>query len=380
LLLLLNGPLHVADGAAIWTSQFDEKVTGIFAVQDSISARVAETIAATLTGAEKQQLHKQYTPNAEAYQIYLKGRYHLNKLTDDGFRESLRYFQESIEKDPNFAMAYAGLADSYNALGDFNVMRPKEVYPKAKSAALTALKLDDLVAEAHTALATVLLEYDWDWSAAEKEFRRAIEINPNDADAHVAFGFYLTSMGKFDEAIAQMRRAQELDPVSLRKNASVGQVLLLARSYDEAIEQCRTAAEMDPNFGFAQWLLGLAYMYKGMYEPAIVALQKSIPLSGDSPDEPATLGLAYARSGKSVEARKILNELKQRSEQKYLSPTVIAVLYGTLGEKEQAFALLDKAYDERDFLLVMLKVDPIFDPLRSDPRFASLEERVGLPQ
>lgn len=372
--------VRVADGASIWTNQFDEKLTDIFLVQDSISARVAQTIASRLTGEEKKQLIRQYTTNAEAYQIYLKGRYHLSKLTDDGFRKSLEYFQQAIEKDPNFALAYAGLADSYNSLGDFNVLRPKEVFPKAKSAALMALELDDLLAEAHTALAIVLLEYDWDWAAAEREFRRAIEINPSDADAHQAFGFYLVSMGQFDEGVEQMRRAQELDPVSLVKITAVGQVLLIARRYDEAIEQSKTAIEMDPNLGFAHWLLGLAYVYKGANETAIVTLQKSTALSGDSPDEPAALGLAYALSGKTVEARKILDELKQRSERKYLSPTVIAALYGALGEKDRAFALLDKAYEERDFLLVMLKVEPMFDPLRSDPRFTTLVQRVGLPR
>jgi tetratricopeptide (TPR) repeat protein len=188
------------------------------------------------------------------------------------------------------------------------------------------------------------------------------------------------SMGQFDEAIAHVRRAQELDPVSLVKITAVGQVLLVARRYDEAIEQCKTAIEMDPNLGFAHWLLGLAYVYKGAYEPAIVALQKSIPLSGDGPDEPAALGFAYALSGKTGEARKILDELNQRSERKYLSPTVIASLYGALGEKDRAFALLEKAYDERDFLLVLLKVEPLFDPLRSDPRFTTLMQRVGVPK
>ena len=372
--------VRVADGAPIWTSQFDENVTGIFAVQDSISSRVAETVAARLTGEEKKQVNKQYTANADAYQIYLKGRYHLQRLTDDGIRKSVEYFHLSIEKDPNFALAYAGLANSYNALGDFNVMRPNEVYPKARSAAQMALKLDDSLADAHTALAMVLLEYDWDWPAAEKEFRRAIEINPRDADAHQAFSYYLVSRGKFDEALAQVRRAQELDPVSLVKITALGQVLLVARRYDEAIEQCKTAIEMDPNLGFAHWLLGTAYMHKGMYEPAIAALQKSIPLSGDSPDEPATLALAYAHAGKIDEARKILADLTKRSERKYLASTVIAVLYAALGQKDQAFALLEKAYNERDFILILLKVEPMFDPLRSDPRFASLVQRVGVPE
>ena len=244
---------------------------------------------------------------------------------------------------------------------------------------MMALKLDDLLAEAHTALAVVKLTYEWDWAGAEREFKRAIELNPSDSEAHFEYAFHLTVMGQFDEAIAEMRQARELDPVSLVKITGVAQVLLMARRYDETIQQCRNALEMDPNLGFAHWLLGFAYMWKGMYEPAIVAFQKSIPLSGDSPDEPASLGLAYARSGKSGEARKILDELKQRSKRKYLSPGVIAALQAALGEKDQAFASLDKAYDERDNLLVLLRVEPMFDPLRSDPRFTNLLRRVGLP-
>jgi serine/threonine-protein kinase len=372
--------VRVEDGAPIWASQLDDKMTDIFAVQDSISERVAEALALKLSGEEKVQLAKHDTDNAEAYQLYLIGRYHLNRLTDDGFLKSLEYFQQAIEKDSNFAVAYTGMAESYNALGDFNVLRPKEVYPKARTAALKALELDDMLAQAHTALAVVKFGYDWDWSGAEREFKRAIELNPSDSEAHEQYGFYLAFMGQFDEAIAEMRRAQELDPISLVKITGVGQVLLLARRYDESIEQCRRALEMDPNLGFAHWLLGLAYMYKGTYEPAIQALQKSIPLSGDSPDEPASLGLAYALSGKSGEARKIMEELKQRSKRKYLSSIIIANLHAALGEKDQAFALLDKAYDERDTLLILLKVEPMFDPLRSDPRFTDLLRRVGFPE
>ncbi len=372
--------LSVEDGAQLWTSQFDEKMTDIFAIQDSISERVAGMLAVKLTGEERKRLAKSYTENTEAYQLYIMGRYHLNRLTDDGFMKSLDYFQKAIEKDSNFALAHAGVAESYNALGDFNVLPPTEVYPKARTAALKALELDDMLAQAHTALAVVKFGYDWDWSGAEIEFKRAIELNPSDSEAHEQYGFYSAFMGKFDEAIAEMRRAQELDPVSLVKITGVGQVLLLARRYDESIEQCRRALEMDPNLGFAHWLLGLAYMYKGTYEPAIRALQKSIPLSGDSPDEPASLGLAYALSGKSGEARKIMEELTQRSKRKYLSSIPIATLHAALGEKDQAFALLDSAYDERDTLLILLKVEPMFDPLRSDPRFADLVRRVGFPE
>jgi tetratricopeptide (TPR) repeat protein len=316
---------------------------------------------------------------SKLHQLYLMGRYHLNRLTDDGFLKSLEYFQQAIEKDSSFALAHVGVAESYNALGGFNVLRPKEVYPKARSAAETALKLDDLLAQAHTALATVKLAYDWDWSGAESEFKRAIELNPSDSDARRQYGFHLTFMGQFDEAVAQMRRARELDPASPVKITETGQALYSARRYDEAIEECRKALEMDPNLGFAHWVLGLAYMEKRMYEQATRAFQNAIPLSGDSPDEAASLGHAYALSGKRDEALKILRELMQQSRRKYISPTVIAMLCGALGEKDQAFEWLDKAYDERDSILVLIKVEPLFEPLRSDARFTDLLRRVGLP-
>jgi tetratricopeptide (TPR) repeat protein len=295
--------------------------------------------------------------------------------------KGLEYFQQVIEKDPSFALAYVGLAESYNDLAGFNVRPPREVYPRAKSAALTALKLDDTLARAHSALAMVNLAYDWDWPGAEREFKRAIELNPSDSDGHYQYAYYLSFVvGNFDEALAEIMRARELDPVSLVKITGVAQVLILARRYDESIEQCQRALEMDPNLGFAHWLLGLAYMYKGSYESAILALQKSIPLSGDSPDELATLAHAYALSGRRTEARKILEELNQRAKSKYISPAAIADLYGLLGDKDQAFALLNKAYDERDNMMVLLKVDPYFDPLRSDPRFTVLLRRVGFSQ
>jgi DNA-binding winged helix-turn-helix (wHTH) protein/TolB-like protein/Flp pilus assembly protein TadD len=371
---------RVDDGAAIWASQFDEKLTDIFAVQDSISKRVAGALAVTLSGEEQERLGKSYTENAEAYQLYLHGRFHLNRLTDDGVRKSLDYFQQAIDKDPNFALAHAGLADSYNALGGFNVRPPKEVFPKARTAALTALKLDDHLTHAHTALAMVNLTYDWDWPGAEKEFKRAIEINPGDSDAHYFYAYYLAFMGQFEAAITEIRKAQELDPLSLVKLTGVGQILLMSRRYDDAIEPCRKALELDPNLGFAYWLIGLAYLYKGSYEPAIQALQQSIPLSGDSPDEPATLAHVYALAGRQAEARKILDELKQRAKSKYISPGTLADVYSALGDKDQAFALLDKAVDERDNMVILLKVEPIFDGLRADPRFTNLLRRVGFPE
>lgn len=372
--------MRLRDGSSLWAGQFDEKFTNIFAVQDSIAERVAGILALTLTGQEKERLKKQYTEDTEAYELYLKGRYHLNRLTDDGFVKSLEYFQRAIEKDPNFALAHAGLAGAYNALGGFNVRPPREVYPKARSAAQAALNLDRLLGQAHTELAMVNLTFDWNWAGAESEFKRALEINPSDSDAHYYYSYYLAFTGQPENAIAEMRKAQELDPVSLVKLTGLGQVLLVARRYDEALEQCKKALEMDPNLGFAHWLVGLAYTYKKAYEPAILAFQKSIPLSGDSPDEPASLAYAYALSGNKAEARKILKELNQQSKRRYISPGALADIYAVLGDKDQAFALLEQAYDERDNMVVLLKVEPMFDPLRSDPRFTDLLRRVGFPQ
>jgi DNA-binding winged helix-turn-helix (wHTH) protein/TolB-like protein len=372
--------VRVLDGASIWASQFDEKITDIFRVQDSISERVAGVLALKLTGEEKKRLSESYTDNTESYQLYLLGRYHVNRLTDDGFLKSVAYFQQAIEKDPNFALAHAGLAGAYNALGGFNVLPPKEVYPKARSAALTALNLDHQLGQAHTELAMVNLTFDWDWAGAEKEFKRAIEINPGDSDAHYFYSYYLAFMGQFDSAISEIRVAQELDPVSLVKLTGLAQVLIIARRYDDGLEQCRRALDMDPKLGFAHWLLGLAYTYKGSYEPAILALQKSIPLSADSPDEPASLAHAFALSGRKTEARKILEELKQQAKRKYISPGTIADLCFLLGDEDQAFTLFDRAYEERDNMVILLKVDPMFDPLRSDPRFTNLVRRVGFPQ
>ena len=372
--------IRVEDGMTIWTNQFDETMTDIFTVQDSISERVAGVLALKLTREEKGQITKRHTDNAEAYQLYLMGRYHLNRLTDDGFLKGRDYFQKAIDMDPNYAMAYAGLADAYNRLGGFNTLPPKDGYPKARAASLKALEIDDNLAEAHTSLGSVKFFYDWDWSGAESEFRRSIEINPSYSDAHQMYSYYLSAMGRFDEALEEMRRAQELDPLSLEKLAGIGEMLYFQRHYDQAIEQYQKTLEMDPNSGFAHWAIGNVYVNKGMYSDAIAEYQKAIPLSGDSPDEPAMLGYAYAVSGKRREALQVIDDLKERSKRSYISPTLIAFIYASLGEKDQAFAWLDKAYDGRDSLLILLKVEPMFDPLRSDPRFTELLQRVGLPQ
>lgn len=372
--------LRVADGVPIWASQFDEKMTDIFAVQDSISERVTAALAVRLTSEEQRRLGKRHTADVEAYQLYLKGRYHLNRLTDDGFFKGRDYFQQAIDKDPNYALAYAGLADSYNMLGSFDALASAEAYPKAREAAEKALKLDEGLAEAHAALAMVKLAYDWEFPAAAREFQRALEIDPSYSDAHKMNSHYLAAMGRFDEALREIKLAQELDPLSLEKIAGTGEILYYQRQYDQAIEQYRKALEMDPNSGFVHWALGRPFTAQGKYDEAIVEFQKAIPLSGNSPDEPAELARAYALSGRRDQAIKILEELKRQSKHKHVAPTVMAAIYGALGDKTQAFASLNKAFNERDFLLVLLNVEPMFDPLRSDSRFVELSRRVGLPQ
>ena len=370
--------VRVGDGASIWTDQFDAPMTDIFAVQNSISERVASALALKLSSEEKGLLTKRYTQNPEAYRLYLLGRYQLNKSTDEGMRKALENFRQAIDSDPNYALAQVGLADAYVAQGAFDALPPKDSFPKAKQAALQALQLDEHLAEAHVSLANARFYYDWDWVGAEYEFKRALAINPAYSDAHQMYGYYLSSKGRSDEALREMQQAQDLDPVSLPKITAVGEVLYMARRYDEAIAAYQKTLAMDPNSGFAYWALGRAYLEKGHYAEAIAAFQKAIPLSGDSPDESASLGCAYARSGRKAEARKIIDDLKELSKRRYIAPSVIAALYADLGEKDESFSWLNKAYEEHDFILVLLKVEPMFDKLRSDPRFTVLLKRVGL--
>ncbi len=370
--------VRVADGGEMWSEQFDENLKDIFALQDSVSEKVARQLAVTLTVEERELLTKRHTGDVEAYRLYMSARYHLNRLTDDGFRKALDYFQGAVERDPDYALAHAGLADAFNALGGFNALPPKESFPKAKQAALKALELDEHLAEAHISLANVEFFYYWNPLGAEDNFQSALKINPSSSDSHQMYGFYLAARGRFDEALGEMQRAQELEPVSIVGITGMGEVFHLARRHDEAIAVFRKALEMDPNFGFAYWGLGRAYTEKGMYDEAIVAFQKAIPLSGDSPDEPADLARAYARSGRQAKARVIIGELKEQSKKRYVGSTTFASIYGALGEKDEAFVWLEKAYQARSDTLLYLMVDPMYDNLRSDPRFSDLVRRLNL--
>jgi len=320
----------------------------------------------------------------------LKGRYHWNKWTPEGWQKSIEYFQQAIEKDPSYALAYVGVSNAYNALGFFAVMLPREAWPKAEEAAVKALEIDDTLGEAHAALGTVKYLYAWDWAAAERELKRAIELNPNDEVAHTVYASYLHSMGRADEGLAEMKRAYELNPLSIRINSMLGDMLAFAhahRQYDQAIEQFRKTIELEPaqwTLGSIYWRLGAVYEKKGMYVEAIAEYQKGMKLSGDS-DLAAALEQDYKTSGfreaKRVVLKMRLQKMREASQRERVPPLEFAFTYAELGEKEQAFEWLEKAYEERSSPLVHLGDGTVCtcDALRSDPRFADLLRRIGLP-
>jgi TolB-like protein/Tfp pilus assembly protein PilF len=371
--------VKVEDGSQLWGEQYQRKFSGVLAMQAEIAKQISEKLRLKLTGEEQHRLTKVYTDNAEAYQLYLKGRYYWNRRTPESLNKSIEYFQQAADKDPNYALAYVGLADSYSLLGSpVGGGYPREKFPKAKAAALKALELDDTLAEAYASLVIVRLRYDWDWLVAEREIKRAIELNPNYSMTHLMYADYLRVMGRPDEAIAEIKRAQELEPLSLNANAVVGVHFYFARQYDQAIEQCQKTLDLNPNFAQAHLFLGWAYVQKARYEEAIAAAKKASSLSPSDLRTVSALGHAYAVSGQTSEAVNILDQLKELSRQRYISPHDMAIIYTGLGEKEQAFAWLDKAYADRSWPLPLLKFDPRFYSLRSDPRFADLVRRIGL--
>ncbi|MEP6570984.1 MAG: protein kinase [Acidobacteriota bacterium] len=372
--------LDVRNNLLLWGEQYDRKMSDLLQTQREISQEIVEKLKLKVSGEEKG-LAKHYTDSSDAYQLYLKGRFYWNKRTSEALQTSIGYFNQAIEKDPNFALAYAGLADSY--VVPANHRPPRETMPKAKAAALRALELDETLAEAHTSLGRVLATYEWDWPGAEKEFKRAIELNPRYAVAHQWYGGWLQAMGRHGEAIAERKKAQEMDPLSLVINFEWGLSFYFARDYDQAIKQLQATLELDQNFRPAQTLLATAYEQKGMYDEAIAGFKKVISLKGGTGGNEIalpSLGHAYAGSGKKNEAHRVLDELKQRSAQEYVPATSFAFVYAGLGEKNQAFAALEQGYKDHLFQMQWLKVEPRWDSLRSDPRFAELIHRMDLPQ
>ncbi len=363
-------PLSVRDGSPLWAYKFDEVSTDLFELQDSISEELAGALMLKLTGQEKERLTKRHTESIEAYQAYLKGRYFWNKRTPHDLKKAVEHFQQAVTIDPNYALGYAGLADCYVFLS---------ASAKRDEALRKALELDDTLVEAITTQAFHLSWQRWEWSRAERLFKRAIELNPNYAPARHWYAFHLAALGRFPEAMEEINRARELDPLSLIINTDVGHILYLSRQYDQAIEVYRRVLDMEPNFSVARLRLGEAYEQKGMYEEAIAEYQKALGFSKD-PTIEAWLGRAYAVSGKEDKAQRILGALKKIHKRDPHWFFQIAIIYQGLGVKEQAFEWLEKGSEPEAGYLTLLKVDPIVDSLRSDPRFGILLNRIGLAE
>jgi len=369
--------IDAATATHLWAESYDRKLTDIFAVESEIATKVASALRAKLTRSEQNALLVRPTENAEAYQRYLLGRYFWNKRTATDFEKAIEYFNQAIEKDPNYALAYAGLADAYVLLSAYGEARPNDTFPAAKAAAMKAFELDPTLGEAHAALGMALFAYDLKFAEARREFQRAIELNPNYATAHQWYAECgLIPFRKFDEAIAEVKRALELDPLSVIINADVGSVLGYAGRYDEAIAQLRKTVEMDPNFYYGRWQLGEALEIKGLNEEAAAQYKKAIELN-DDPLPRALLGHLYARSGRKDEASEILRQLQELSKQRYVLAFNLALVHIGLDEKDAAIDLLEQAYEQRDgYNIGFIKVDPWLDPLRGHPRFEALVQRI----
>jgi len=369
--------IKAANEAHLWAEVYDRKLTDIFAVESEIAKTVADTLQAKLTGSEQRVIASRPTENTEAHQLYLKGRFFWNKRTGNDLKKSIDYFQQAIAIDPNYALGYAGVADAYVFLPGYTAGAPRDCYPKAMAAAKKALELDNTLAEAHTTLALALWYYDFDFPQANREFQRAIELNPNYATGHQQYGNNtLSALGRFDDAIAEGKRAVELDPLSLVINADLGMNYHYARRYDEAIAQLRKTLEMDPGYYYAHVDLGQVFAAKRTFDQAISEYQKARALN----DDPFVLGLlghAYASSGNKREALKILEQLKEISRRRYVSMYSFAIVYLALGDKQEALRWLEQCYQDRAGADIgWIRVDALVDPLRGDPRFEAVAEKI----
>lgn len=372
--------VDVENNRLIWGEQYERKMSELLATQREIATEIANKLQLKLSGADTKGLTKRYTDNDEAYQLYLKGRYHFSKRTKDDILKSVEYFQHAIRLDPNYAMAYAGLADSYNGMTAYPYLSPKEAVPQAKAAAKRALEIDPTLAEAHTALANSLACFDWNWPEAEREFKRAIELNPNDSGARWRYGmFFLMLLGRSEEAIAEGKRAVELEPLNLNHGANLSGIYFHARQNDRAYDQAKQVFDLDPNFIVGRWALSQASIMKGMYSEAIALNEQSLQTDPTNQVFLRFAGLAYAKAGRRKEAEEIINRYRVIARTRYVMSYHIALIYAALGEKDKAFAELEKALEERDYLLPRVKVEPFLDPLRDDPRFKDLTKRLNLP-
>ena len=369
--------IRVRDGVQLWGESFDKEFTDIFALEDSLSERVAQSIRLKLTGEETRRFIKRSTERPDAYEAYVKGRYFWNKRTEIGMRKGLEYFHQAIALDPTFAEAYVGVADSYGTLGLYAMLPPKEAFPAAKEAAKRALEMDDGLAEAHASLGFIHFYYDWNATDAIAEFRRALADNPNYAMAHSWYSENLAAMGRFQESVAEAQHAMEDDPLSLIIGSNAGWTLSLAGKSDEAIEVLKKAIDIDPGFPRTHFRLGRAYAQKKSYELAIAELERAVNLSTGDACYKGSLGYVYAISGRENQARKVLQDLESRLGQPYVPSYAIALVYAGLGENDHAMSWLQRAFDDRSTSMVYLKLDPELSSLHSDPRFEQLSHRIN---
>jgi tetratricopeptide (TPR) repeat protein len=364
----------------LWGNKYERNVSELVSMQTEIAHDVASKLKSKLSGAEVANIEKNYTVDPEAYQLYLKGRFQWNKRTIEALKQAAEFFKQAIEKDPNYALAYSGLAQTYVLFPFYGIASPKASMPQAKASALRALGIDDSLAEAHAALGKYLLFFEFDRAGGEKELRRAIELNPNYATAHHWLGLdLLTVLKRFDEAIPEMKRAEELDPLSPVISADAGLALVYARRYDEAIAQTKHALSLDPNFFNARYTLGYAYDGKTLYAEAIAEYRKALALN-DDPYAKAFLVRSLAKSGQRTDALKLVEEVKSESATRYVPNYCLAMAYTALGDREEAFALLEKDIAEHSSFVSVLAVEPALDDLRDDPRFKAMLRRLNLPE
>lgn len=369
--------IDVRDNKQLWGEKYDRKVTDLLAVQREIAQEITSNLRLKLSGESENRVTKPYTESPEAYQLYLKGRFYWNQRTEESYQKAIDYFRQAIEKDPNFALAFTGLADTYSFLSGQGIRPPQDVFPLAKEAAIKAIEIDNSLSEAHTSLAYVKLYYDWDWAAAEQEYKKAIELNPNYATPHHGYAYLLILSGRTEAAMAEIKKAEEIDPVSLVFQTDHGEFYYFARRPDEAIAQLKKAIDMDPSFVRAHFLMSRALIQKGRCDEGIDEALKAEKIA------PAGEAIGwraqdYAACGRKAEAQKVMNELLELSRTHYVSPHWFAAVQAGLGNKDEAFKWLDQTIDRRFGPMIYLKVNPIWDPLRSDPRFAERLHRVGL--
>ena len=372
--------IDVRDGSQLWGKRFPAKFSAAFSVQEAIAQEISQSLRLKLTGAQEKQLVKRYTESAEAYDLYLKGRYHWNKRSEEGIRKAIEFFERAIARDPHYALPFSGIADAYTSLAFYGWLPPREAMRKAREAAGRALQLDDTVAEAHATLGDVRYLYDWDWAGAEEEFRRAIALNPGYATARQWYAAYLVVLGRVHEAQAQIARAHSLDPLNPVISTDMGLTRYYAEDYAGAVEQYRKTLELDPEFLLAHIYLGLAHLHHGATEEAIREFELASRIAPGSADSIALLGYSFALTGRRRQAEAQLEKLTAMSKERFISTFPIAFVYVGLGDHDRAFEWLERAADERAGRLVYLRVERAFDPIRTDPRFPRLLERLRFPQ